>query len=104
MSGDQRPITISVRASATQRDLIDQAAECLRTSRSVFLLESACKQAEAVLLDQTCFALDAKRFAAFQTLLDKPPAPTDRLRRTLNARAPWEPANKATKTVRRGRS
>jgi uncharacterized protein (DUF1778 family) len=104
LSGDQRPITISIRASARQRDLIDQAAERMRSSRSDFILEAACKQAEAVLLDQTCFALDAQRFAAFQTLIDKPPAPTDRRRRTLNARAPWEPANKATKTVRRERS
>ena len=104
MSGDQRPITISIRASARQRDLIDQAAQRMRSSRSDFILEAACRQAEAVLLDQTCFALDAKRFAEFQALLDEPPAPTNGLRRTLNARAPWEPADKATKTVRRGRS
>ena len=45
--------------------------------------------AKALLLDQTYFALDAKGFAAFQDMLDNPPAPTDRLRRTLTARAPW---------------
>jgi uncharacterized protein (DUF1778 family) len=112
MSHAQEPITISIRAKAGQRDLIDQAAERLGRSRSDFMLEAACRQAEDVLLDQTYFALDAESFAAFQALLDKPPAPTDRLRRTLNARAPWEPAKtvakkpvkKAIKTVRRGRS
>jgi uncharacterized protein (DUF1778 family) len=75
------------------------------------MLEAACRQAEDVLLDQTYFALDAKSFAAFQALLDKPPAPTDRLRRTLNARAPWEPARpsarkpvkKPVKAAQRGR-
>lgn len=37
-------------------------------------------------------ALDADRFAAFQALVDEPPAPTERLRRTLEARKPWEDA------------
>lgn len=86
----QEPVTISIRARAGQRDLIDQAAERLGRSRSDFMLEAACRQAEDVLLDQTYFALDAERFAAFQALLDQPPAPTERLRRTLAASLPWE--------------
>jgi len=65
------------------------------------MLEAACSQAEDVLLDQTYFALDAKRFAAFQAMLDKPPAPTDRLRRTLQARAPWDTAIAISKTAGR---
>ena len=98
MAQAQEPVTISIRAKAGQRDLIDQAADRLGRSRSDFMLEAACRQAEDVLLDQTYFALDAKSFAAFQEMLDKPPAPTDRLRRTLKARAPWDtaPAGKAT--------
>lgn len=97
MTPSQEPITISIRAKAGQRDLIDQAADRLGRSRSDFMLEAACRQAEDVLLDQTYFALDAKGFAAFQALLDEPPVPTDRLRRTLNARAPWETAKVAAK-------
>lgn len=54
------------------------------------MLEAACRQAQQFLLDQTYFALDAKSMAAFKALLDKPPAPTDRLRRTLKTRPPWE--------------
>ena len=84
------PVTISIRAKVAQRDLIDQAAERQGRTRSDFMLEAACKQAEEVLLDQTFFALDAKGFAAFQQLLDKPPAPSDRLLRMLRARAPWD--------------
>ena len=87
----KEPVTISIRAKAGQRDLIDQAADRLGRSRSDFMLEAACRQAEDVLLDQTNFALDAKGFAAFQALLDAPPAPTDRLRRTMKASVPWEP-------------
>lgn len=102
MAKANEPVTISIRARAGQRDLIDQAAHRLGRSRSNFMLEAACKQAEYVLLDQAYFALDAKSFAAFQTMLDKPPAPTDRLRRTLKARAPWETKlDKAAATGRR---
>ena len=95
------PVTISIRAKAGPRDLIDQAADRLGRSRSDFMLEAACRQAEDVLLDQTYFALDAKGFAAFQALLDKPPAPTDRLRRTLKAQAPWDTAPATAKATRR---
>jgi uncharacterized protein (DUF1778 family) len=92
MAQTHEPVTISIRAKAGQRDLIDQAADRLGRSRSDFMLEAACRQAEDVLLDQAYFALDAKSFVAFQAMLDKPPAPTDRLRRTLKARAPWDTA------------
>ena len=44
--------------------------------------------AEALLLDQTCFALDAEAFAVFQKLVDNPPTATSRLRRTLTTQAP----------------
>lgn len=96
------PVTISIRAKAGQRDLIYQAADRLGRSRSDFMLEAACRQAEDVLLNQTYFALDAKGFGAFQAMLDKPPAPTDRLRRTLKARAPWE--TKPDKAVATGKA
>ena len=67
------------------------------------MLEAACRQAEDVLLDKTYFALDAKGFAAFQDMLDNPPAPTDRLRRTLRSKAPWDAIGAATGKTR-GRS
>jgi len=86
----QQPVTISIRAKTRQRDLIDQAAERLGRSRSDFMLEVACREAEGILLDQTYFALDAKAFAQFQAMLDSPAKPTDRLRRLLTTKAPWE--------------
>lgn len=63
------------------------------------MLKAASRQAEDVLLDHTYFALDAKSFAAFQAMLGKPPAPTDRLRRTLEARVPWDTAAAAGRTT-----
>jgi uncharacterized protein (DUF1778 family) len=83
-------VSINIRARSRQRDLIDQAAERLGRSRSDFMLEAACREAESILLDQTFFAVDAGTFAKCQALLDRPLPPTDRLRRLLRTKAPWE--------------
>lgn len=81
---------INIRASRRQRDLIDQAAESLGKSRSDFMLETACREAERVLLDVVLFHLDDEAFTRFQALLDAPPAPSDALRDLLQHKAPWE--------------
>lgn len=81
-------VSINIRAKACQRDLIDQAAERLGRSRSDFMLEAACRQAEDVLLDQA-FTVDANTFKKFQILLDRPLPTTDKLRRLLKTKAPW---------------
>ena len=83
-------VSINIRAKARQRDLIDQAAERLNRSRSDFMLEAACREAEDVLLDQAFFAVDADTFEHFQTLLDEPLPATDKLRRLLKLKAPWD--------------
>jgi uncharacterized protein (DUF1778 family) len=44
----------------------------------------------AVNLDQTFFAVDAGTFGKAQALLDRPLPPSDRLRRLLKTKAPWE--------------
>jgi uncharacterized protein (DUF1778 family) len=83
-------VSINIRAKAKQRDLIDQAANRLGRSRSDFMLEAACREAEDVLLDQAFFSVDAGTFAKFQALLDQPLPPTDKLRRLLKTKAPWD--------------
>ena len=83
-------VSINIRAKARQRDLIDQAAESLGRSRSDFMLEAACLRAEDILLDQAYFAVSGSVFAKFQALLDRPLPPTERLRRLLKTKAPWE--------------
>ena len=83
-------VSINIRAKVKQRDLIDRAAERQGRSRSDFMLEAACREAEDVLLGQTFFTVDSDSFSKFQELLDKPLPPTDKLRRLLKTKAPWE--------------
>ncbi|MGB9233720.1 MAG: DUF1778 domain-containing protein [Terriglobales bacterium] len=81
---------INLRVSGGQKDLIDRAAHALGRSRSDFMLETACREAETVLLDRRYFALEDVQFERFQAMLDKPPAANPRLARLLKTRAPWD--------------
>ena len=87
---DGRNANINVRARRRQRDLIDQAAAVLGKTRSEIVLESACRAAEDVLLDQRFFTLDAEAFAQFQALLDAPPSENPKLRQLMAPKAPWD--------------
>ena len=90
-SGQTRDININIRAKRRQRDLIDQAAELLGKTRSDFMLETACREAEDVLLDQRVFTLDAETFQKLQAMLDAPPSENPKLRKLMATKAPWEP-------------
>ncbi len=90
MKSSRLDVSINIRAQKRQRDLIDQAADRLGRSRSEFMLTAACREAEDVLLDQAFFAVDAGTFTEFQRLLDKPLPATDKLRRLLRTKAPWD--------------
>jgi uncharacterized protein (DUF1778 family) len=54
------------------------------------MLEAACREAEAVLLDQRYFQLDEKEFKKFAAALDKAPSDNPKLRRLLRTKAPWD--------------
>ncbi len=84
-----RDAAINLRARPEQRDLIDQAARLLGKNRSDFMLEAACDKAQAVLLDQVFFNLDARKFQQFIKLLDAPPRPNPGLERLMAVKAPW---------------
>ncbi|HEX5665898.1 MAG TPA: DUF1778 domain-containing protein [Hyphomicrobium sp.] len=84
-----RDAAINLRARPEQRDLIDQAARLLGKNRSDFMLEAACDKAQAVLLDQVFFNLDAVKFRQFIKLLDAPPGPNPGLERLMAVKAPW---------------
>ena len=82
--------TINVRATRKQKALIDQAAEALGRSRSDFMLDTVCREAENILLDRRYFVLSEEAFRKFNAMLDKPPKDNPGLRRLLGTRAPWE--------------
>jgi uncharacterized protein (DUF1778 family) len=82
--------TINLRASRKQKVLIDRAAEALGRSRSDFMLDTACREAESVLLDRRYFALSGEAFKRFTSILDRPPKDNPGLLRLLRTKAPWD--------------
>jgi uncharacterized protein (DUF1778 family) len=82
--------TINVRVSKMWRDLIDNAANVLGKTRTDFIVESARNHAIDVLLDQRFFTLEGGDYDAFVDALDNPPPPSDRLRKLMTTKAPWE--------------
>lgn len=79
----RRDVPLNLRATEQQRQLIDRAAEVLGKSRSEFMLESAVRAAEDVMLDQTYFVLSDEAFDEFLAMLEEPVPPTDELRRLM---------------------
>lgn len=86
----RRGENINLRVSRVQKSLIDRAAQALGRNRSDFILQTACREAETVLLDRRYFALPTEEFKRFNAMLDKPPANNARLARLLKTKAPWD--------------
>jgi uncharacterized protein (DUF1778 family) len=82
--------TLNIRIKPELRGLIDRAAELLGKNRTDFVLDAARHAAEDALLDRTVFVVNPKAYAEFLVRLDAPPRPNARLRRSLQATAPWE--------------
>jgi uncharacterized protein (DUF1778 family) len=72
-----------------QEQPVRDAASLLGKSRSDFMLEAACERAQAVVLDQVFFSLDADKFKQFTALLEAPVAPNPGLERLMAVKAPW---------------
>jgi uncharacterized protein (DUF1778 family) len=87
LENETRNVTINIRAKKNQRDLIDRAAELQGKSRSEFMLDSAQKTAQDVLLDQRFFGLDELKFQQFVELLDEPPTHHEQLHKLLTTKA-----------------
>lgn len=86
----ERGETINLRASQKQKWLIDRAAQALGRSRSDFMLDTACREAESILLDRRYFFLPEDDFRKFVAMLDSPPKDNPKLRRLLQSKAPWD--------------
>jgi len=86
----EHSVIINLRAPAHARELIDSAAAVEGKSRTEFMLDSACRHARDVLLDQRIFVLEGDKFDELMRLLDSPPPPNGALRRLLLSKSPWE--------------
>jgi uncharacterized protein (DUF1778 family) len=89
-SNNLRVENINLRVSRNQKALIDRAAEVQGRSRSDFMLDAACREAESVLLDQRYFHLDDEAFQRFTEMLDAAPTDNPGLTRLLTTKTPWE--------------
>ncbi|THF64800.1 DUF1778 domain-containing protein [Pseudothauera nasutitermitis] len=83
--------TLNIRIKPEERSLIDRAAKARGKNRTDFVLEAARAAAEDALLDQAIISADPQAYAAFLARLDTPPQPNERLRKTMQTPAPWEP-------------
>jgi len=84
--------TLNLRIKPQDRDLIDRAARATGQNRTEFILGVARRAAEETLLEQALMQVDPAAFAAFQARLEAPPAPNERLRKTMQTVPPWAPA------------
>jgi uncharacterized protein (DUF1778 family) len=82
--------SLNLRIKPELRGLIDRAAELAGKNRTDFVLDAARRAAEDALLDRTVFSVSPTAYAEFLKRLDAPPQPNDRLRRTMQAAAPWD--------------
>jgi uncharacterized protein (DUF1778 family) len=84
--------TLNLRIKPEERSLIDRAAKMRGKNRTDFVLEAARAAAEEAVLDQIMMAVGPDAYAAFIARLDMPPQPNERLRKTMQTRAPWDKA------------
>lgn len=82
--------TLNLRIPSTERNLIDQAAASLGTTRTDFILRAARRAAEEVLLERAVLSVSPEAYAEFVARLEAPPQPNERLRQTMQAPPPWD--------------
>ena len=81
---------IQIRAAAELKAMLSRAASLRGQKLSEFMLSSARREAEAAILDQRTFFLDAKQHEEFLAMLDAPPVPLPRLEKLMKRRPLWE--------------
>ena len=87
---ETREASINIRAMRSQRELIDKAAALRNKTRSDFMLEAACQEAEIVLLDRRLFHLKDEDYDAFEAVMKAPLSENPTLQKLLAKKAPWE--------------
>jgi len=86
----QKSDTLNLRIKPEERELIDRAAKLTGKTRTDFVLEAARRAAVDALTEHALFSVDAETYAKFVAALNAPPHPNEKLRRTMQAKAPWD--------------
>jgi uncharacterized protein (DUF1778 family) len=81
--------TVNLRVPPSTRGLIDRAATLTGKTRTQFMLDASRRAAEEAVLDQALLRAEPDAYAAFVERLDRPAAPNERLRRTMQTPPPW---------------
>ena len=82
--------TLNMRIKPEDRNLFDWAAKAQGKTRTNFILEAARHAAEEAMLDRTLVQVSSETYDAFLARLDAPPKANDRLKKTMQTKAPWE--------------
>ena len=92
MKTEAREAPINIRARTSQRDLIDMAASLVSKSRTDFMLDAACREAQDILLDQRLFILDNAQYESFIAELNAPVTAERQARidDLMGHKSPWE--------------
>jgi uncharacterized protein (DUF1778 family) len=81
---------IHLRAKASERDLIDQAARLKGMNRTQYIMSAALEKANEALSASSTLFLNDEQYDRFVELLDNPPAPNAALKRLMSTPAPWD--------------
>jgi uncharacterized protein (DUF1778 family) len=81
---------IHLRAKASERDLIDQAALLKGMNRTQYIMSAALEKANEALSASSTLFLNDEQYDRFVELLDNPPAPNPALKRLMSTPAPWD--------------
>lgn len=81
---------IQIRAAAELKAMLSRAASLRGQKLSEFMLASARREAEAAILDQRSFFLDAESHEQFLALLDAPPARSPALEKLMKRKPLWD--------------
>lgn len=85
----QRASRLSIRASASDKTLLTQAARARRMNMSQFVLEASLDAARTIIADQTEFRLPPKEWEAFCQRLEEAPQVIPALRRLFSEADPF---------------
>lgn len=80
---------LNLRVTATEKRLLERAAQASHTTATQFILQAALRSAEDALATETRFALDPDQWSAFTAMLDRPAHVIPALARAASKPSPF---------------